>query len=122
MKSWRPITRSIRTSSLPMRVLLLLPPMTQLNAPYPATAFLTGFLRSRGVDGVQADLAMELVLRLFSRAGLDRILARLAPTQAPSVAHLRANAERFRDTIEPTIAFLQGRFNAQWWEELPGGA
>jgi hypothetical protein len=92
-----------------MRVLLLLPPMTQLNAPYPATAFLTGFLRSRGVDCVQADLAMELVLRLFSRAGLDRILARLAPTQAPSVAHLRTNAERFRDTIEPTIAFLQGR-------------
>ena len=33
-----------------MRVLLLTPPMTQLNTPYPATAYLTGFLRAHGGD------------------------------------------------------------------------
>ncbi|MEY3992545.1 MAG: hypothetical protein RIS04_1308, partial [Pseudomonadota bacterium] len=32
-----------------MKVLCLIPPMTQLNTPYPSTAYLTGFLRSRGV-------------------------------------------------------------------------
>ena len=83
--------------------------MTQLNAPYPATAFLTGFLRSRGVECVQADLAMELVLRLFSRPGLERMLARLAPVDTPAVRHLRKKSDRFRATLEPAIAFLQGR-------------
>ena len=34
---------------LPIKVLSLIPPMTQLNTPYPSTAYLTGFLRSRGV-------------------------------------------------------------------------
>lgn len=92
-----------------MRVLLLLPPMTQLNAPYPATAFLTGFLRSRNVECQQADLAIELVLRLFSRPGLDRILGQLAPARTPALDHLRAEADRFRATLEPVIAFLQGR-------------
>ena len=36
-----------------LRVLSVIPPMTQLNTPYPSTAYLTGFLRSRGVDAVQ---------------------------------------------------------------------
>ena len=37
-------------------------PMTQLNTPYPSTAYLTGFLRSRGVSAVQEDLALALAL------------------------------------------------------------
>ena len=58
------------------RVLSLIPPMTQLNTPYPSTAYLTGFLRSRGVDAVQDDLALKLVLELFSPDGLEAIRAR----------------------------------------------
>ena len=54
----------------PPRVLSIIPPMTQLNTPYPSTAYLTGFLRSRGVAAVQEDLALALVLKLLSRAGL----------------------------------------------------
>ena len=46
------------------RVLSLIPPMTQLNTPYPSAPYLTGFLRSRGVDAVQADLVLALVLTL----------------------------------------------------------
>ncbi len=76
-----------------MRVLLIMPPMTQVNAPYPATAFLTGFLRSRGIDCVQADLAIELVLRLFSKSGL-------APVEL---------AAHYLTTIDPVIRFLQGK-------------
>ncbi|HYK88556.1 MAG TPA: hypothetical protein VE398_07285, partial [Acidobacteriota bacterium] len=54
-------------------VLLLIPPLTQLNTPYPSTAYLTGFLRSRGIACEQADLGIEMVLRLFNRAGLTRV-------------------------------------------------
>ena len=64
-----------------MRVLLLTPPMVQLNTPYPATAYLAGFLRLHaaelGLEIAQADPALELFLRLFSRAGLARVRAAL---------------------------------------------
>ncbi|MEN9834737.1 MAG: hypothetical protein RL011_930, partial [Pseudomonadota bacterium] len=56
-----------------MRILLLTPPMTQLNTPYPATAYLTGFLRGQGYETFQADPALELVLKLFSRDGLTKV-------------------------------------------------
>jgi radical SAM superfamily enzyme YgiQ (UPF0313 family) len=49
--------------------------MTQLNTPYPATAYLTGFLRKHrpDVEVRQADAALLLFLRLFSRAGLTQV-------------------------------------------------
>ena len=46
-------------SATPLKVLSFIPPMTQLNTPYPSTAYLTGFLRSRGVSAVQEDLALQ---------------------------------------------------------------
>ena len=49
--------------------------MTQLNTPYPSTAYLTGFLRSRAVHAVQEDLALELVLQIFSQEGLGKVAA-----------------------------------------------
>ncbi len=97
----------------PLRVLSIVPPMTQLNTPYPSTAYLTGFLRSRGVDAVQDDLALALVLRLLSPAGLAAISARIAelPVRRRSarVRAFTARFERYRETIAPTVAFLQGR-------------
>ena len=50
--------------------------MTQLNTPYPSTAYLTGFLRSRGVDAVQEDLALALVLSFFTPEGLAQVRAK----------------------------------------------
>ena len=41
-----------------LRILSIIPPMTQLNTPYPSTAYLTGFLRSRGFHAQQADLLL----------------------------------------------------------------
>jgi Radical SAM superfamily len=95
------------------RVLALIPPMTQLNTPYPSTAYLTGFLRSRGVPAVQEDLALALVLALFSRPGLARVreAARALPParQTAQVRHFEAAYARYADSVEPVIAFLQGR-------------
>ncbi|KAG1467515.1 hypothetical protein G6F57_012976 [Rhizopus arrhizus] len=54
-------------STSPVRVLSVIPPMTQLNTPYPSTAYLTGFLRSRDVTAYQEDLALALVLRLLPK-------------------------------------------------------
>ena len=57
---------SAEAAPIAPRVLSVIPPMTQLNTPYPSTAYLTGFLRSRGVTAFQEDLALALVLRLLS--------------------------------------------------------
>lgn len=96
-----------------VRVLSLIPPMTQLNTPYPSTAYLTGFLRSRGFEAVQEDLALALVLRLLCRQGLDEVAAVI--DLLPSAQHTQtikaylAQRARYFATIEPVIAFLQGR-------------
>ena len=96
-----------------LRVLSLIPPMTQLNTPYPSTAYLTGFLRSRGVDARQADLALALVLRLFTPQGLDDLRDRAQavpePKRSASLHAFLDQFARYRRTIGPTIAFLQGR-------------
>ena len=96
-----------------LRVLSVIPPMTQLNTPYPSTAYLTGFLRSRGVDAVQEDLALALVLRLLSPEGLRAVAAKvdaLPPKKrSAAVQSFAAQKDRYLVTIGPAIAFLQGR-------------
>lgn len=94
------------------RLLLLIPPLTQLNTPYPSTAYLTGFLRGRGYAVSQADVGIEMVLALFSRAGLTRVFAALRTTrnELPGEARQMLALERaYLDTIEAVVAFLQGR-------------
>jgi radical SAM superfamily enzyme YgiQ (UPF0313 family) len=100
----------IQSSSL--KILSLIPPMTQLNTPYPSTAYLTGFLRSRGYDAVQEDLALSLVLTLLSKKNLACIheICHLIPLKqrTPAVHSFTQQYERYLATIEPTLKFLQG--------------
>src|ERR1700688_688168 len=96
-----------------VRILSIIPPMTQLNTPYPSTAYLTGFLRSRGFNAEQADLSIALALKLLSVEGVQAI-HRQAST-LPRKKHTLATgffAEHFESyltTIAPAIRFLQGR-------------
>ncbi len=94
--------------------------MTQLNTPYPATAYLTGFLQLHAerldLEVVQADAAIELFLRVFSRSGLERVHHELAQRAGetdealpPSVAHFLAHAEAYEGTVDAVVRFLQGR-------------
>lgn len=102
-----------------VRVLSVIPPMTQLNTPYPSTAYLTGFLRSRGVAAVQEDLALALVLQLFSPHGLRAMHACVTalPQQrrTPSIKFFAREFSRYVATITPVVAFLQGRDPSMAW-------
>jgi radical SAM superfamily enzyme YgiQ (UPF0313 family) len=94
------------------RVLLLIPPLTQLNTPYPATAYLTGFLRSRGIECDQADLGIEMVLRLFTRSGLQSVFeeVRGGVDSLPGEARqMLAMEHAYLDAIDPVVEFLQGK-------------
>lgn len=96
-----------------LRVLSVIPPMTQLNTPYPSTAYLTGFLRSRDIHAVQEDLALSLVLRLLSSTGLKEVALKvesIAPRKrSHSLQAFVAQRNRYIKTIDAVIAFLQGR-------------
>lgn len=83
--------------------------MTQLNTPYPSTACLTGFLRGRGVEAVQEDFALGLVLNLFSREELKKIRKCAEGKRTESTKVFLAQYDRYADTVESAVAFLQGR-------------
>ena len=94
------------------RVLLIIPPLTQLNTPYPSTAYLTGFLKPRGYEVFQADVGIEMVLALFCRNGLERVFDRLdrMPGDLPGEARQMMALQRaYLDSIDAVIGFLQGR-------------
>lgn len=97
-----------------MRILLLTPPMTQVNTPYPATAYLTGFLKARGYSVAQSDPAIELVLSLLSPKGvqeikdeIDRKFGAKRSVLSSSVKHFQKQFSRYQKTVACVIRFLQ---------------
>src|SRR5882757_6158778 len=96
-----------------MRILSIIPPMTQLNTPYPSTAYLTGFLRSRGFDAEQMDLSIGLALQLLSIEGLQgihqQIKSLLRRKHTAATRFFADHFELYRTTISSAIRFLQGR-------------
>jgi radical SAM superfamily enzyme YgiQ (UPF0313 family) len=97
---------------LKARVLLLTPPFTQLNTPYPATAYLKGFLNTRGISACQADLGIEVTLALFSKQGLGKLFGDIeakAPELSGNARRIMQFREDYINTIDEVVGFLQGR-------------
>ncbi|HSF44539.1 MAG TPA: hypothetical protein VLA58_00970, partial [Chitinophagaceae bacterium] len=93
-------------------VLLITPPFTQLNTPYPATAYLKGFLNTKKIESYQADLGIEVTLALFSKAGLGKLFTDIESRQLPYSANterIMALKEDYISTIDDVILFLQGK-------------
>ena len=92
-------------------VLLITPPFTQLNTPYPATAYLKGFLNTKNITAFQADLGIEVTLAMFSKQGLRKLFARINSTQERSenAQRIIALQDDYINTIEDVIGFLQGK-------------
>ena len=92
-------------------ILLITPPFTQLNTPYPATAYLKGFLNTKQITSHQADLGIEVTLQLFSKKGLTEVFRLYQEKEDRS-----ANAKRifflkdnYINSIDDVILFLQGK-------------
>ena len=99
-----------KTILLKTQVFLITPPFTQLNTPYPATAYLKGFLNTKNISATQADLGIEVILKLFSRKGLEDLF-RFHNSQLPTSNSQRIFAlkDEYIKTIDSVIAFLQGK-------------
>ncbi len=93
--------------------LLITPPFTQLNTPYPATAYLKGFLNTKQIASKQADLGIEVILALFSKQGLTDLFVYIAHQNNSAFSE---NAQRiialqahYIHSIDAVILFLQGK-------------
>lgn len=91
-------------------VLLLTPPFTQLNTPYPATAYIKGFFNTVDINSKQADLGIEVILKLFTKQRLQELFN----TIKAGKYELNENLERiisleedYVATIEAVVRFLQ---------------
>ena len=92
------------------KVFFITPPFTQLNTPYPATAYMKGFLNTKNISSYQADLGIEVILKLFSRSGLENLFDQIILSD-----HISENAKRmialkkhYINNIDAVISFLQG--------------
>ncbi|HEX3006228.1 MAG TPA: radical SAM protein, partial [Bacteroidales bacterium] len=93
-------------------VLLITPPFTQLNTPYPATAYLKGFLNTRNIRSYQVDLGIEVILDLFSSRGLEELFSKAAIHEhqfSENSARIFDLKDDYIQTIDLVVNFLQGR-------------
>lgn len=92
-------------------LLLITPPFTQLNTPYPATAYIKGFLNTKNISSYQVDLGIDVILELFSRDGLEKVFStKTDPANASENSRrIFALREEYLKTIDQVIPFLQGK-------------
>ena len=102
----------INKNPLQKTVFAITPPFTQLNMPYPATAYIKGFLNTKNISCFHADLGIEVILALFSKQGLTDLFAFIEQNST----ELSENAQRiialqddYIYSIEAVMLFLQGK-------------
>jgi len=97
---------------LSSKVLFITPPFTQLNTPYPATAYLKGFLNTLHVQSNQLDLGIAVILRLFSKTGLSQVFELVEQSDlelSDNSARILRLKSSYLKTIDAVIAFLQDK-------------
>lgn len=101
-----------------MKFLLVTPPLTQLNTPYPATATLKGFLQQHGHEVDQSDLGIEMVNRIYCKEFLERVFACYEGRRAmldrsliPALDRIFDQREGYLNCVSRVVLFLQGKDN-----------
>ncbi len=95
-------------------ILLITPPFTQLNTPYPATAYLKGFLNTINIESYQMDLGIEVILELFSEktfSELFEIAFENDTIQSENCERIYALRKQYLQPLDEVIKFLQGKNN-----------
>ena len=92
-------------------LLLITPPFTQLNTPYPATAYIKGFLNTKNISSYQMDLGIEVILELFSKEGIQKVFSKVIDFNITSENSRRIFAlrEEYIKTIDQVVLFLQNQ-------------
>jgi len=92
-------------------ILLITPPFTQLNTPYPATTYLKGFLNTRGIRSFQIDLGIEVINELFTPELLRQVFESTSNKTddfSDNASRIYSLKQAYINTIPDVISFLQG--------------
>lgn len=93
-----------------MRLLLVTPPLTQLNTPYPATTVLKGFLGAKGIDVCQLDLGIELADKVLASDFLSDVFSKTADLKkSKNLTRIFSEKDRYIACVEPVVRFLRGQ-------------
>lgn len=99
-----------------MKTLLLIPPFTQFNTPYPSTSYLLQFLESHGLDVIQEDLGLIVIQKILSQKGLTDAWSRAQKNEKKWSTNFKEIWGYFQEaksdyikSIDSVIRFLQGK-------------
>ncbi|NRA10490.1 MAG: radical SAM protein, partial [Crocinitomicaceae bacterium] len=90
-----------------IKTLLITPPFTQLNTPYPATSYLSGFLKANDAPTVQCDLSIELFSRIFTRSVVSEIFAEAEAQQSFEFEKVWEQQQEYINKVDIVIAYLR---------------
>jgi radical SAM superfamily enzyme YgiQ (UPF0313 family) len=93
-------------------LLLITPPFTQLNTPYPATAYLKGFLNTKGISSFQMDLGIEVILELFTQETFTELFEIAFENDtiiSENCQRIYTLKEDYLQPLNQVILFLQGK-------------
>ena len=92
---------------MPVKTLLVTPPFTQLNTPYPATAYLKGFFDSKAIATSQCDLSIELFLKVFTKDFITRVFSEAAENNSFTFPLVWEQKQDYIDKVDFVISYLQ---------------
>ena len=89
------------------KVLLITPPFTQLNTPYPASCYLKGFLDSKGVETNQCDLSIELFNAFFTKHNIQRVFDEVRGQKEIHYPLIWEQQDAYINKVDTVIGFLK---------------
>lgn len=90
-----------------MSVLIITPPFTQLNTPYPASTYLKGFLQEKGVITNQCDLSIELFVELFTKQFISKVFTQAEKNNSFQYKKVWQQKNEYINKVETVIDYLQ---------------
>lgn len=92
-----------------MNVIVIQPPLVQLNSPYPSGAYLKSFFNKNGHNAVWHDLSVQLVHSIFSKSGLKKLFE-LSKENAMKIASTAEKKRRVRNCKKFKTIYFSKRF------------
>ena len=92
-----------------IKILLVTPPFTQLNTPYPATAYLKGFLDSKAITTSQCDLSIDLFLKVFTKDFIVRVFNEAEQNQSFEFLLVWQQKQEYTNKVDFVISYLQNQ-------------
>jgi len=104
-----------------IKTLLITPPFTQLNTPYPATAYLKGFLDEKKVLVDQCDLSIELFSKVFTKGFIQNVFQEADSHNSYEYPLVWQQREDYIHKVETVISYLQHQEVTQAYQILHHG-